>query len=58
MFLGVTLLRVNDKKSAKVHGVRNFPALSLIRFQHLFIQIIFKEKIWLPISKSAHQSIN
>jgi len=28
---GVTLVRVNDKKSAKVHGVRNFPALSLIR---------------------------
>jgi hypothetical protein len=29
---GITLLRINDKKSAKAHGVRNFPALSVIRY--------------------------
>jgi len=26
---GITLVRVNDKKSAKTHNIRNFPALSL-----------------------------
>ena len=28
---GITLVRVNDKKAAKTHGIRNFPALSLIK---------------------------
>lgn len=28
---GIVLVRVNDKKSAKTHNVRNFPALSLFR---------------------------
>jgi len=28
---GITLLKINDKKSAKAHGVRNFPSLSIIR---------------------------
>jgi len=28
---GIILVRVNDKKSAKTHNIRNFPALSLFR---------------------------
>ena len=28
---GVALVRVNDKKAAKQHGVRNFPTLSLFK---------------------------
>ena len=28
---GITLVRVNDKKAAKTHGIRNFPALSLFK---------------------------
>jgi len=28
---GIVLVRVNDKKSAKTHNIRNFPALSLFR---------------------------
>jgi len=28
---GITLVRVNDKKAAKTHAIRNFPALSLFK---------------------------
>ena len=28
---GITLVRINDKKASKVHGIRNYPALSLFK---------------------------
>merc|ERR1719297_251648 len=28
---GVTLVRINDKKASKTHGIRNYPALSLFK---------------------------
>ena len=28
---GITLVRINDKKASKTHGIRNFPALSLFK---------------------------
>merc|ERR1712012_1009590 len=28
---GITLVRINDKKASKTHGIRNFPALSMFK---------------------------
>ena len=28
---GITLVRINDKKASKTHGIRNYPALSLFK---------------------------
>merc|ERR1712112_219204 len=28
---GITLVRINDKKASKVHGIRNYPALSMFK---------------------------